>query len=387
MLRLFGAFLSPMGAQAGTVTEGVIAIEGGRIAAVLPGAPPAAADMPAAGTVVPGFIDLQINGAYGHDFMNAPESVVEVARRLPETGVTGFLPTIVAAPAARYAPWLAAITEAGRAARGACVLGLHLEGPFLNVEKKATNRPELLRAPDLDALREMLNDFVRIMTLAPELPGALDLVAELRRRGIVAAAGHSMATYDEAMAAFAAGVNYGTHLGNAMRGLHHRELGLFGALLASAVPVGVIVDGIHLHPELVRLAYRLKGVAGITLVTDTIAAFGMPPGRYALGTRTVEVDETTARVAVDGGYNLAGAVLSMDAAVRNMMAFTGCSLAEAVTMASATPARVLGLARKGQIAPGFDADLTVLDADGGVVMTLAGGEVVYQRAASTEQRE
>lgn len=376
MLTLHGAFLSPVG----TIQEGVIHIRDGQIAAVRPGPPTSAPDRTVAGVIVPGFIDLQINGAFGHDFMNEPESVIQVAQRLPATGVTGFLPTIVAAPLEDYPRWLQTVTAASARADGAQVLGLHLEGPFLNPEKKATNRPELLRPPSLDELHALLNGFVRLMTLAPELPGALELVAELRRRGVVAAAGHSMATYDEAISAFMAGVNYGTHLGNAMRGLHHREPGLLGALLSSDVPVGLIVDGIHLHPEMVRLVYRLKGATGITLVTDAIAALGMPPGRYPLGRQMVTVDDRSARL--EDGVTLAGAILSMNTAVKNVMAFTDCTLFEAVLMASRTPARVLGLARKGEIAPGFDADLTVLEADGTIELTLVGGKIVYDKAES-----
>jgi len=376
MLRLYGPFLAASGALA----EGEILIEGSRIAAVTPGPAGAAPDITLAGTLLPGFIDLQINGAFGHDFMGEPEAVIDVAACLPASGVTGFLPTIVAAPPARYPRWLEAITAASQQAHGAQVLGLHLEGPFLSEARKATNRPELLRQPDPDKLRPMLNGFVRLMTLAPELPGALELVAELRRNGVVASAGHSDATYEQALAGFAAGINYGTHLFNAMRGMHHREPGLVGALLASQVPAGLIVDGIHAHPEMVRLAYRLKGAAGITLVTDAIAALGMAPGTYQLGTQRVTTDGVSARLA--DGVTLAGAVLSMDAAIRNMRAITGCSLAEAAAMASATPARVLGLPRKGQIAPGFDADLTVMDGEGQIALTLVGGEIVYQREDS-----
>lgn len=379
MLRLYG----PLLAANGVLAEGEVTLEGGQIAAVHPGPPRATPDITIEGVLLPGFIDLQINGAFGHDFMGEPESVIEVAARLPATGVTGFLPTIVAAPLDHYRPWLERITAASRETHGAQVLGLHLEGPFLNEARKATNRPELLRQPNVDELHTMLNGFVRLMTLAPELPGALELVAELRRNGVVASAGHSDATYEQAMAGFAAGIAYGTHLFNAMRGMHHREPGLVGALLASQVPVGLIVDGIHAHPEMIRLAYRLKGSAGITLVTDTIAALGMAPGTYQLGTQRVTTDGVSARLA--DGVTLAGAVLSMDAAIRNMRAITGCSLAEAAAMASTTPARVLGLPRKGQIAPGFDADLTVMDEQGRITLTIVGGEIVYRRAEATPE--
>ncbi len=379
MLRLYGLFL----AAGGALTEGEVIIEDGRITAIRPGPPSATPDITLDGTLLPGFIDLQINGAFGHDFMAEPESVIDVAARLPASGVTGFLPTIVAAPLDLYPSWLRTITAASQEARGARILGLHLEGPFLNEARKATNRSELLRQPNLDELRLMLNGFVRLMTLAPELPGALALVAELRRNGVVASAGHSDATYEQAQAGFAAGINYGTHLFNAMRGMHHREPGLVGALLASQVPVGLIVDGIHAHPEMVRLAYRLKGPAGITLVTDTIAALGMAPGTYQLGTQRVTTDGVSARLA--DGVTLAGAVLSMDAAIRNMRAITGCSLAEAALMASSTPARLLSLPCKGQIAPGCDADLTVMDEHGQITLTIVGGEIVYRRGDTTPE--
>lgn len=212
------------------------------------------------------------------------------------------------------------------------------------------------------------------MTLAPELPGALDAIKALRAKGVVVSAGHSNASFEEAIAAFNAGVGWGTHLFNAMSSLGHREPGLPGALLTSSVPCGLIADGIHVHPAMVKLAWSAKGAHRLTLVTDAMEAMGMPPGRYKLSDREVIVDATSARLA-DG--TLAGSILRLDQAVRNVVEFTGCSLAEALTMASATPASVLGLERKGRIVAGGDADLVVLDNALHVTHTLVGGELVY----------
>jgi N-acetylglucosamine-6-phosphate deacetylase len=214
------------------------------------------------------------------------------------------------------------------------------------------------------------------VTLAPELPGALDAVRALDERGIIVSAGHSNATFAEAQQAIAAGIRWGTHLFNAMHDLRHREPGLPAALLLSAVPIGLIVDGVHLHPAVVQLVYRLKGAGGITLVTDAMAAMGNAPGSYNLGGYTVNVDDTSARLP---GGTLAGSILTMDGAVRNMLAQTGCTVAEALRMASSTPAALLGLEQKGRIAPGCDADLVLLDGGLRVQATLVRGELAYRR--------
>jgi N-acetylglucosamine-6-phosphate deacetylase len=226
----------------------------------------------------------------------------------------------------------------------------------------------------VDEVLRWVDDSVRLVTLAPELPGALDAIKALRARGIVVSAGHSNATFDQAMAGLAAGIGWGTHLFYAMSALEHRQPGLPGALLTSPVPCGMIVDGIHTHPSIVKLAYRAKGASSLTLVTDAMEAMGMPAGRYKLSDREVIVDATSARLA-DG--TLAGSILMLDQAVRNVVEFTGCSLAEALTMATATPARVLNLERKGRIAPGCDADLVVLDESLHVMQTFVKGNLAF----------
>jgi N-acetylglucosamine-6-phosphate deacetylase len=359
----------------GQIEEATVIIQDGAIAQVIPGAQPGA-DVAVDGTIIPGFIDLQVNGAYGVDFTADGRSVAQVAARLPETGVTAFLPTVVTAPWERYPRLLEEIRVGCAEAVGAQPLGVHLEGPFLSPRRPGAHNPAWLRQIDLDELLAWAApDIVRVVTLAPELPGALEAITRLRQQGILVSAGHSDATFAEAMAGLEAGIGWGTHLFNAMSSLGHREPGLPGALLTTAVPCGLIADEVHLHPAMIRLAYRVKGAAGLTLITDAMAAMGMAPGRYLLGGQEVFVDRTSARLA---NGRLAGSILTMDQAVRNMVAITGCSLAEAVAMASTTPAAVLNLTRKGRIAPGCDADLVVLDGALRVQQTWVAGRLVYE---------
>ncbi len=368
---LTGRMLLP----SGQIAEATIAIAGGAITEIKPGLDPRAA-MTVAGTIVPGFIDLQINGAFGYDFTLDGRTVADVAARLPATGVTSFVPTIITSPLAAYPARLREIGVACQDATGAHILGVHLEGPYLSPKRAGAHNPAFLRAIDEAEIAAWADPgLVRIVTLAPELPGAATAAQILRGNGILVSVGHSDATYDQATAGFAAGVGWVTHLFNAMSPLGHREPGLMAAALTADVPCGLIPDGIHSHPAMVKLAYRLKGAGGITLVTDAMEAMGMVPGTYRLADREVIVDATSARLA---NGTLAGSILTMDAAVRNMIAFTGCSLADAVTMAATTPAQLLGLERKGRIAVGCDADLVVLDERWRVAQTWVGGKMVYQ---------
>lgn len=332
-------------------------------------------------TLAPGFIDLQFNGGYGEDFTANPHSITSVAARLPETGVVALLPTFITSPLDDYTEKLEATLHAQKPAQGvppgSLVLGAHVEGPFLNPDSRGAHNASLFRDPTPQALEYLdPRQAIRLLTLAAERPGGLDAVRALANDGIVVSIGHSQATYQEAQAAFKAGVSYATHLFNAMPPLHQRKPGLIGALLTqSSVRCGLIVDGIHVHPAMVKLAYECLGASGITLVTDAMAAMSMPPGTYTIGDQTVIVDETSARL--ENG-TLAGSILSMDQAVRNMMQFSGCSLAEAVRMASTTPAEVLGLQdRLGHILSGYPANLVLLDAGGQVQATWIDGELVY----------
>jgi N-acetylglucosamine-6-phosphate deacetylase len=363
---------------AGRIMEAAIFVEHGIITRVTPGLEAAADVVVQDGVIAPGFVELQINGAYGTDFTTDAGSIVEASARLPVGGVTSFLPTIITSPLDRYPRLLDQARAAARAARGAEVLGIHLEGPYLSARRPGAHDPALLRAIDVDEISAWAApDIVRIVTLAPELPGAFDAIRALRARGILVSAGHSAATYEQAWEAFEAGIVMGTHLYNAMSSLGHREPGLMGALLLGPVPFGLIADGIHCHPAMLKLAYRCKGAGGIAVITDAMEAMGMAPGTYRLGNRSVIVDAQSARL-VDG--TLAGSILTLDAGARNMVEFGGCSVAEAIAMVTSTPARILGISRKGRIVAGCDADLAILDGSGHVLQTWARGERVYARS-------
>jgi N-acetylglucosamine-6-phosphate deacetylase len=357
----------------GALVPGRIAFEGDRIAAVEPDASVADERI-----IAPGFIDLQVNGGYGIDFGEEPERIGEVAAWLSQTGCTAFLPTIVSSFGDRYRRVFEAF-PAAFGAPGARVLGLHLEGPFLAPGKMGAHALDAIEVAD-DALFEELlaEESVRLVTLAPERPGALDRIARLVDRGVLVSLGHSEATLEQFEAGIDAGARMATHLFNAMSQLESRAPGAVGgALVDERVTVGLIADGVHTHPANLVLTARAKGRDGIALVSDMMAAAGMPPGSYSLNDIPVTVDATSARLS-DG--RLAGSILTMDAAVRNMTAWGGVSFADTLTMATAVPARLLGLDDLGTLAPGFAADLVVLDLDLQVTETWIAGEQVFVRS-------
>lgn len=364
--------------------DGAVLLADGRIQAVAPSSqidlPDKASYIDATGLhLVPGFIDLQLNGAIGLDFTTEPRSIWPVAAYLPRTGVTSFLPTIITSPlTAVQAAQEVISSRPPTGFRGATPLGLHLEGPFLHPDKKGAHNPTYLQLPTKAiAANWSPENGVRFVTLAPELQGALEIVRLLTKRGVIVSAGHSTATLAQARAGFEAGICYGTHLFNAMPPLHHREPGLVGALLADErTTIGLIVDGEHVHPELVKLVWQMVGNGRLNLVSDGMAALGMPPGRYPLGDFEVIVDATTARLP---NGTLAGSILSLDTAVRNLITFTGCTLAEALPTVTRTPADLLNLPHKGRIAPTGDADLVLLTPDLQVHTTLVGGRIIYKK--------
>jgi len=365
------------------IPRGSVVIDGSRIVAA-----GAAGDVPvssgatlinAGGMIlVPGFIDLQLNGAFGHDFTADPAAIWRVAAGLPRYGVTAFLPTIITSPLEQVEAGMQVVRD-GRPKnfRGAAPLGLHVEGPFLNPKKKGAHNQQYLRPPTPEAVAGWSPaSGVRLVTMAPENPGALEVIAALASRGVVVSTGHSMATYDEAVAGFDAGARYGTHLFNAMPPLGHRDPGLPGALLADdRMTVGFIADGVHTHRSIIALVWRMLGPRRMSLVTDAMAALGMPPGSHRLGDYDVIVDATSCRLA-DG--TLAGSILELDQALRNLLDVTGCSLDEALETMTTTPAKLLGLdGERGRIAPGYTADIVLLSSDLRVQTTIASGEVVY----------
>jgi N-acetylglucosamine-6-phosphate deacetylase len=349
---------------AGIVGPAVVTVDNGRITAVEP-TDRAVADR----TLVPGFVDLQVNGIAAVDVASARDGDWDVLdAALLAQGVTTWCPTLVTAPLDAYAAPLAAIAAAAdRPGSRPTIAGAHLEGPFLGGAPGAHPRG-LIVAPDLDWIAA-IPPIVRLVTLAPEAPGALAAIAALVTRGIVVSAGHSTADFATATAAFDAGVRLVTHGFNGMGPLHHREPGLVGAALTDdRVAVSFIADLVHVHPAALRLGLRAKGPGRAVLVTDAVAWEALRVGRIQLA-----FDGAAPRLA-DG--TLAGSALTMDRAVGNLVRACGISLADAVMAASTVPAGLLGLTDRGAIAAGRRADLVALTPSFEVAATWVGGEQV-----------
>jgi N-acetylglucosamine-6-phosphate deacetylase len=290
-----------------------------------------------------GLIELQVNGAGGFDLTEDPESVWQVGTVLRKFGVEIFLPTLVS-PSWSTVDRARAAWAAGAPPdyAGAMPLGWHVEGPFIAPSRSGAHDPASLQAPDARVVADWTpRSGIRVVTLAPELPGALEVVESLVRNGIIVSAGHSAATYEQAVAGFDAGIRMVTHLFNAMAPLDHREPGLAGAALADErVTIGLIPDGLHVHPAMVGIVRRAVGADRLAVVSDAIAALGMAPGQYRLAGRDVTYDGSSARLA---GGGLAGSVIGLDEAVRNLAVFAGVPLADATVAATIVPARLLGL--------------------------------------------
>jgi N-acetylglucosamine-6-phosphate deacetylase len=359
------------------IADAVLVVRDGKIVQIGPRRavtiPPDAQVREARGmTLVPGFVDVHIHGAAGHDVMEAiPESLAAIASFAASHGTTSLVATTVTASkaetcraAAGIAAWMRA--EASRSPAGpprAEILGIHFEGPFISPARRGVHPPQWIAAPNVALLDEFLSaadGAARILTLAPELPGALDLIARTRAAGVVVSLGHTDATFAQASDAIAHGARHAAHVFNAMRPFAHRETGVLGAVLtAPEVTAELIADGVHVDDAAIRILLAAKGPRGVLLVSDGTSATGMPDGRYRLG---------TADVTVSGGIprntegKLAGSTLTLDRALRHMLAL-GIPLPDALAMLTVNPARLLGLeGRKGALAPGADADLVLLDA-------------------------
>jgi N-acetylglucosamine-6-phosphate deacetylase len=325
--------------------------------------------------VAPGYVDLQINGAFGIDLMREPERLWELGERLTASGVTAFLPTIPSAPDGVVPRAIEAMRHRPDGFRGAEPLGLHLEGPMLSRARRGAHDPANLRSPDPAEYGAWSRaGGVAMVTLAPELPGALDAVKHLTSGGVLVAAGHTDASTDEMTAGVNAGITAVTHLYNAMAPFAHREPGPIGvALTDPRLTATVIVDGQHVHPVAVAAAWAALGPDRLALVTDAVAAMGSAPGPSTLGGAEVSVSEVAVRTK-DG--RLAGSLLAMDVAVRNLVEATGCSHDQAIRCATAVPARLVGAVGRGEIAAGNRADLVLLDPSCQVVGVVVGGNVV-----------
>ncbi|MGH3176538.1 MAG: N-acetylglucosamine-6-phosphate deacetylase [Streptosporangiaceae bacterium] len=400
----------------GVLSHGWIRLAGSRIDAVGPGEPPGLTRLPltdlGGAWVLPGFVDMHVHGGGGTSFT---EGTAEDARRAAEfhrrNGSTTMLASLVTAPLADLEARAAML--AGLAAEGV-ISGLHLEGPFLAAARCGAQDPRHMIAPDVAAfasLHAAAAGQLRVITLAPELPGATGLITAAAQAGVIAAIGHTDATADVTSAAVDAGASHATHLFNGMRPLHHREPGPVGALLdRDEVSCEVIADGVHLHDTAIRLAARAAGPGRLVLITDAMAAAGMPDGRYRLGSMWVDVAGGVARLAADPGPGaeaasggdagpgagagpgaeaasggdagprasgaIAGSTATMASVVRHAVA-AGLPVTDVAAAASTNPARVLGLAsRTGALCPGLDADLVVCDESFGLRAVMRHGEWV-----------
>jgi len=331
--------------------------------------------------LAPGFIDVHIHGGAGHDVMDADDTGLDrVERQLTRHGVTAYLPTTVTAPEDRI---LRALEHLGKSAqrresRGrACPIGIHLEGPFISHAKRGVHPPANLVQPSPGALErfwQASQGTIRMMTIAPELPGAVETIRHARTLGVHSSLGHSNATYAEARAGIAAGADHATHTFNAMRPLDHREPGILGAVLEDDdLSADLIADGIHVSASALRLFLRAKGDEKAILITDAISATGMPEGKYKLGDLEVQVSGGRC----ESGGKLAGSVLTLDCAIRNVMSFAHWQLDRVVKLATLNPARLLGIAsERGMVARGRRADLVLLTPEAKVMHTLIAGELI-----------
>jgi N-acetylglucosamine-6-phosphate deacetylase len=372
-------------APEGVWEPGWLLARDGRIEALGPGDPPAgstsAAEMVdgAGARLLPGFVDVHVHGGGGADTMDAdPDALRHLARFHAGHGVTALLPTTWSASEGDLAAALKAVTAAaGRVDEGATILGAHLEGPWINAGRCGAQDPAAIRRPDAaEAARLLDSGPVRLVALAPELDGAAAVIDACRQRGVVVSAGHTDAGYDQMAQAVRLGVTQVTHTFNAMSGFGHRDPGAVGAALAfPELRCELIADGIHVHPGAMAVLARAKGPGGVILVSDATRATGLPEGPVDLGGRIGHHTGGAVRLA-DG--RLAGSVLTLDVALRHFAAASSWSWEHLWRATSANAAGALGLAAKGRLAPGADADLVLIDEDWTVRLTVAEGRIVHR---------
>ncbi|GAB3190314.1 N-acetylglucosamine-6-phosphate deacetylase [Nesterenkonia suensis] len=349
---------------AGDISPWWLRLQGEVIVDAGPGEPPESADLTIAdGVLSPGFVDVHVHGGGGASFLDGADAARTARAAHLHHGTTTMLASLVTDP--YPALWeslegLRPLVDSGELA------GVHLEGPWLNPRRRGAHRHEHLRSPDLQVLGEFLaSGLVRMVTLAPELDGGMQAVAQIVDAGVVAAVGHTEASYEQTGQALAGGASVGTHLFNAMPSLHHRTPGPIAALLEDPRAwVELIADGIHVHPSVLRLAFTAKP-QGCVLVSDAMSAAAAADGRYRLGDLQVQVDDGEARVVEDSGElgSIAGSTLTVSAAVRHTVQAADIPLAQALVAATAHPARMVGLEGVGVLAPGHRADLVLLDDD------------------------
>ena len=364
------------------LVPGYVVVDGGLVTEVGAGSPPGPADVELAdGVLAPGFVDLQVNGFFGQELMAVrPEGWAEVVSRLPETGTTAFLPTFITAPVERLTSALRAVGKLlPGLPPGARVLGIHQEGPFISPVRRGAHNQDWITDPTpaaVDALVTAGQGVLRLITLAPERPGALAAIGPLTAAGVLVSVGHSDATAARVAQAADAGARMVTHLFNAQRGLHHREPGVVGrALTDPRLTSGLIADLHHVSPAACLIAFR-AAPGRVVLVTDAAACAGMPPGRYLLGGEPIELPPGPGEPPVRADGTMAGSALRMDTAVANLVS-VGVSLADAVTAATRLPADLIGCPELGRIAPGAAGDLVWLGPDLQARATWIAGRQVY----------
>jgi N-acetylglucosamine-6-phosphate deacetylase len=330
--------------------------------------------------LAPGFIDVHIQGAGGSDILDGTSEALEaMSSTLARLGTTSYLGTTVVKPKEDNKHLRIANKHANKNSKGANLLGYHLEGPFINVKKKGGLDPDSIYNSSPKALKEILDvceGNLRMMTIAPELPGNLDIIKELKKNDVVAAFAHSEATYDETKAGFEAGITHVTHLFNAMNPINHRQPGPVTAVFENEyITAQIISDGHHLHPAIIKMIRKNIGSHRCVPITDGVQAMGLPEGRYFYNGKEYESKAGAARY-LDG--TLIGSATSLGEIAVKFMQFTGCSLTEAIDSVSLNPAKVLGLEnKKGKIAEGYDADLVLMNKDLKVVTTIVNGEIFY----------
>ena len=333
--------------------------------------------------IIPGYIDIHVHGGGGSDVMDGEyEAIKQVATTHSRFGTTAFLPTTMTMSKNKIIKSLKSIHEARLKGTGTAeILGIHLEGPYINPEKKGAQKEEDIKKISLEEFLEFnqaSGNLIRLVTIAPEMPGAIDFIRWLHQQGIIVSVGHSNATYKQVQEGIQAGLSQVTHIFNAMRGLHHREPGVVeAALTSSELTIEIIADGIHVHPIVLRILTQIKEGEKLILITDAMRATGIKDGNYDLGGQEVTVSKEQARLK-DG--TLAGSVLTMDKAVKNLVTKIGISLPKAIQMASFNPAKCLGVEdRKGSLEPGKDADIVILNKNLETELTMVAGKVVYRR--------
>ncbi len=363
-----------------------IEIERGKITALYPSGPagenePGIYTIDAQGLwVTPGLIDVHIHGCMGADTMDAtPEALGKMSAELVRHGVTAFYATTVTAGRDALEQVLGTVAQYRDQLPGAQILGAHVEGPYINLEYMGAQNPLYFRQPDLEEYHAWITqDVVKLITVAPEIEGAEDLMRYCVDHNVRVAVGHSRASYEQVRAAADLGLNQATHLFNGMAGLHHRDPGTVGGvLLDERIYAQIITDGIHLHPAIVNLVVRTKGIDRTILITDAIRAAGLPDGEYELGGQAVFVREGAARIA---NGSLAGSTLMLDQAVRNTMRYSGLDFGTVIQMATRVPAEAMGIAaERGSIVVGSRADLAFFDQYHQVTAAMLAGEFRYQR--------